>query len=54
MLFELVVGGLSIMSSSVSLKKPLIVLCGVVVVSVPAVTHSGGDVVCDVVMVRLV
>jgi hypothetical protein len=27
-LFELVVGGSSIMSSSISLKKPLIVLCG--------------------------
>jgi hypothetical protein len=42
------------MSSSVSLKKPQIALCGVEVVSVPAVTHSCGDVVCDVVMVGLV
>jgi hypothetical protein len=44
-LFELVVGGSSMMSSSVSLKKLLIVLCGVGVAAVPAVPRSGGDVV---------
>jgi hypothetical protein len=53
-LFELVVGGSSIMSSSVSLKKPRIALWGMGMVSGPAVPRGCGDLVCDVVMVGLV